>query len=346
MARSHGLTPVPVRDLIVTDWENKENVPTSFGKLAEKYHLPKSTVFSIVKRYKRTGSVEDGKRGSRKPAFTQRESREIFRKVKVNPFISAPKLREQVKEEFGKEVTAQTIRNYVHKAGLRGRSARKKPLISKRNRLRRLNFAREHVSRPMSFWNGILWSDETKINLFGADGGRKVWRSKGQALNPKNIIPTVKHGGGSIMVWGCMAGKGVGRLDFIDTKMNADVYVDLLDRNLKQSVREIGLPRNFTFMQDNDPKHVSAKAKDFFKKKKVKVLDWPAQSPDINPIEHLWDALKRKLRQTPSSNVRDLREKVRECWTKFEPEVTQNLVNSLPRRLEAVIAANGGPTAY
>lgn len=129
----------------------------------------------------------------------------------------------------------------------------------------------------MSFWNKILWSDETKVHLFGADGA----------------------GVGSVMVWGSMAGKGVGNLTFIDTKMNAEVYVNILEQTLKASAQKLGLPKSLIFMQDNDPKHTSAKVMTFFKQKKVNVLDWPAQSADVNPIEYLWDALKRNFTKPP-----------------------------------------------
>lgn len=346
MRRPYKRTSVQVRDLIITEWEDKENGPKTYASLAAKFHVPKTTVFDIINRYKQTGRIEDAKRTGRPTALTERERRDIVRKVKVDPFISTPKLQVEVKERFGKDVNCRTLQNYVRKAGFRARMARKKPLISKRNQRRRLAFARKHIKKPISFWNSILWSDESKINLFGADGANKVWRRPNEALKPRNLIPTVKHGGGSIMVWGSMASNGVGQLEFIDTKMNAEVYVDILGHNLKQSARKLKLESKFTFMQDNDPKHTSRKAVDFFKKNKVKVLDWPAQSPDLNPIEHLWDVLKRRLRESHSSNLHELRRKVREVWDGILPEVTRNLVNSLPRRLEAVIAANGGPTKY
>ncbi len=210
MARRHNHTSVQVRDLIISDWEDKENGPCTFASIAQKYHVPKTTVFDIINRYKRTGRIEDAKRTGRPRALTERESREIVRKVKEDPFISTPKLQVKVKEQFGKDVTCRTIRNYVRKEGFKGRMARKKPLISKRNKRRRLAFARKHSKKPLSFWNSILWSDESKINLFGADGSHKVWRKPNEALKPRNLIPTVKHGGGSIMVWGSMASNGVG----------------------------------------------------------------------------------------------------------------------------------------
>ncbi|CDQ68369.1 unnamed protein product [Oncorhynchus mykiss] len=108
-----------------------------------------------------------------------------------------------------------------------------------------LEFAKWHL-KTMS--NKILWSDETKIELFGLNAKHHVWRKHG-------TIPTVKHGGNSIMRWGCFSAAGTGRLVRIEAKMNETKHREILDENLLQSAQDFRLGQRFTFQQDNDPKH-------------------------------------------------------------------------------------------
>jgi transposase len=88
------------------------------------------------------------------------------------------------------------------------------------------------------------------------------------------------------MVWGCFSSKGVVNLAIIDGKMNAAMYTGILSNNIPSSVAKLGL-KKYIFQQDNDPKHTSALTKKFFKAKWIKVLEFPSQSPDLNPIEQL-----------------------------------------------------------
>uniref|UniRef100_A0A8C5PHZ7 Transposase n=1 Tax=Leptobrachium leishanense TaxID=445787 RepID=A0A8C5PHZ7_9ANUR len=101
------------------------------------------------------------------------------------------------------------------------------PSLNRVCRKTRLKFAKEHLDH---YWQNILWTDETKIELFGKNTQHYVWRKKGTAHQHQNLIPTVKHGGGSIMVWGCFAASGPGRIVVIDGKMNSRVYQDILDQ--------------------------------------------------------------------------------------------------------------------
>ncbi len=152
----------------------------------------------------------------------------------------------------------------------------------------------------------ILWSDETKIELFGLNSKRYVWRKPGTAHHLSNTVPTVKHGGGSIMLWGCFSAAGTGRLVAIEGKMNAVKYRDILDENLLQSAQDLRLGRRFTFQQDNDPKHTAKITKEWLHNNSVTVLEWPSQSPDLNPIEHLWRDLKMAVHQRLPSNLTEL----------------------------------------
>ena len=151
------------------------------------------------------------------------------------------------------------------------------------------------------------------------------------------------------MVWGCMGWEGVGRLAVVEGKMNADQYVSILEDNLLPSLEESGFfVEDVIFQQDNDSKHTSKKATKWFEDNDINVLDWAPQSPDINPIEHLWQHIKRRLGEYSimPKGVWEIWERVAEVWNEIPPEVCQNLIESMPRRLEAVIKAKGGHTKY
>uniref|UniRef100_A0AAZ3SS38 Tc1-like transposase DDE domain-containing protein n=1 Tax=Oncorhynchus tshawytscha TaxID=74940 RepID=A0AAZ3SS38_ONCTS len=139
------------------------------------------------------------------------------------------------------------------KAAQQGRSHCSKTTIKKPD----FRFATAYGDKDRTFWINVLWSDETKIELFGHNDHRYIWRRKGEACKPKNIIPTVKHWGGNIMLWGCFAAEGTGALHKIDGFMMRENYVDILKQHLKTSVRKLKLGRKWVFQMDNDPKHIS-----------------------------------------------------------------------------------------
>ncbi len=92
----------------------------------------------------------------------------------------------------------------------------------------------------MDYWNHVLWSDETKINLFGSDGVKRVWRQPGEEYKDKCVLPTVKHGGRSVMFWGCTSAGCTGELQFIEGTMNAIMYCDILKQSMIPSLRRLG----------------------------------------------------------------------------------------------------------
>ena len=250
-------------------------------------------------------------------------------------------------------LSTQTVRRHLKTAGMKAVTKRKLPFLSKRHRQQRLDFAIAHKDWTVEDWKCVVWSDETKINRLGSDGKKWVWKKAGEntgkVISDRQVEGTLKFGGGSVMMWGCMLWDGVGYACKIDGRMDADLYCQILDDELQASVDHYGkTAEDIIFQQDGDPKHRSKKATEWFKDNDFKVLPWPAQSPDLNPIEHLWSHLKRRLGEYERmpSGMLELWERVEEEWNKIDVSVCQRLIESMPRRVEAVLKAKGGHTKY
>ncbi|KAK3517541.1 hypothetical protein QTP70_012629 [Hemibagrus guttatus] len=141
-------------------------------------------------------------------------------------------------------------------------------------------------------------------------------------------------------------GLGPGRLAVINGTMNSAVYQKILKENVRPSVCDLKLKQTWVLQQDNDPKHTSKSTSEWLKKNKMKTLEWPSQSPDLNPIEMLWHDLKKVVHARKPSNVAELQQFCKDEWAKIPPQRCNRLIASYRKRLIAVVAAKGGPTGY
>ncbi|XP_012562901.2 uncharacterized protein LOC105847709 [Hydra vulgaris] len=159
----------------------------------------------------------------------------------VSRIMSARNLAKKVENEHGIKITSQTIRNGIKEAGFQRRHVCKKLYLTKNHIKRQFDFAKIYRNMDISFWKEILWSDESKFNLKSSDGAKKVWRKKGEVYKLNCMKGTVKFGDGNIIVCGPMVWKGVEKLAFIDSKMDAPLYREILKNNLKSSARKLRL---------------------------------------------------------------------------------------------------------
>ena len=192
-----------------------------------------------------------------------------------------------------------------------------------------------YLEKPLGYWNEVLWSDETKFNLFGSDGKIMVLRTTKEEMEPKCTVPTVKHCGGSVMCWGCMSSAGVGKLAFIDGNMTGEIYRRILS-----------VGNGWVFQHDNDPKHRAAVVTTWLNGNNIERINWPSFSPELNPIEHLWDEVERRMKKTNPRNVTELKECLVRIWENIESQVCKKLVDSVPSRLREVLRMKGYPTRY
>ncbi len=179
----------------------------------------------------------------------------------------------------------------------------------------------------------------------------KWWESKSvEKKDPKHTASSVKHGGGVVMAWACMAVSGTGLFNFTDdvmyddsSRINLEGYKAILPTNIQENATRL-IGKCFILHQDNDPKHPASSVKEFIRAKKCKVLDCPSQSPDLNPIEHEFHRLKRRVKAETPQNKQQLELaalKDGESISKYE---TKSLVMSIGHRLTAVIVRKASAT--
>ena len=148
------------------------------------------------------------------------------------------------------------------------------------------------------------------------------------------------------MFWGSVGWQGVEILEPLKGIMIAETYRDILARNVSKSVKKLRVRGSYIWQQDNDPKHTARIVKEWVANNQLPVMEWPAQSPDLNIIEQVWSELERRLADRRPKNKEDLIAMATQEWDLIPKEAVQKLINSIPDRIAAVIRAKGGNTKY
>ncbi len=176
-----------------------------------------------------------------------------------------------------------------------------------------------------------------KFNLRFQNYG-KVWRKKGERFKLDCLAPTFKSGRRSIFVWGCFSYYGIGNLVRIANSLNAKKYHNILKKQMFPSAQRLFNNKEFILQQDNSSIHKAKIIKNYLENKKQTVLEWPPQSPDLNCIENLWSIIDKKAKDRKPQNEKELFDVIFKTWKNIGLKTLQNLVKSMPKRLELVIA--------
>ena len=273
----------------------------------------------------------------------------IKRQVEVCPTITSRQLKEQNPELLG-NVCTRTVRRRLHEdLGYTRCAARKKPLVTYKQRMNRLQFARRHMHWNMRQWKNVICSDESMFQV--SDNCTKtVYRRKdSDPFDPKYTQKHVKFPA-KLMVWGCFNYRGVGKIIVLprNQTMNKERYLLNLEEHLYDCFRmcKVRLDRGI-FMQDGASCHTAKIIKEYFSFVNINHIEkWPGNSPDLNPIENLWSILKRQVRERDTSTIPKLEAAIYDAWRNIDKNILRNLASSLPKRLRMVIARKGYPIKY
>ena len=288
-------------------------------------------------------------RRGRKLKCTVEQQRLIKRIALQNRWLSIPALTELINRSLRNEnlhVGRETVRKTLLKFGLERRVAARKPLLTEAQRARRLDFARRFSNLPAAWWTRVVFSDEKIFR--GANNRRStfVTRRSDERLLPACLNNSPKHAV-QVHVWGAIGWAGTGGLKRVNGNLNAHAYQDQILHDLQETGPLLAARRvHWIFMQDNAPAHSAASTRAFLEERGISLLEWPGNSPDLNPIEHLWGWVQNRLPRVLPRNVEELWQLVQREWRRVPTELVRRLFNSMPRRLAAVIAAEGGTTRY
>jgi len=320
--------------------------------LSQLFKVSHQAIGKLIKKWKEHQTLEDLPRSGR-PRNTSPRQRRVLKRMALleprTPFrVHLQRFNEANPENA---ISVWTLAKILAEFGLYSRICRQKPKLSPKQITHRLRWAKEHAHWTEEDWKKVVWSDEAPFSLRGVCGRQRTIRRVGEAFNKKHVVGTTKHGGGKIQVWSCFGWNGVGKIKWIQGIMCAPDYKHILRYWMKPSMARL---QGVMFQQDNDPKHTAKITKKYLADYKtqtgITTIDWPSNSPDLNPIENLWMTLNRIKDAWPihtkPTNKAALFKRLAESWDEIGLEVLRDLIRSMPRRVKDVIKAKGHHTKY
>jgi transposase len=305
--------------------------------IAQELHCDEHAVTRWVHRWTETHSLEDSERSGRPRCTTDDIDQDIMlhsdAHINDNP--------KDIVRALDLDVSARTVRRRLNEIDLHSCIQR----AEHENVRARISFAEGYSRWTEDDWCRVMFSDETHFYL-GHLGREYVQRPPGKALNPKYTRKEKERLEGKGSLWGCICADGLGHAELYDASFDARRYQSILHLNLVRSAHQFWPRGQWWFQQDNASQHKAATSREWFHNHGIDLIDWPAWSPDLNPIEELWKDLKQRVYRRHPHTMEELERFITEEWTATDINFIARICRNMPRRLQAVIANDGHKIPY
>uniref|UniRef100_A0A8C1ZAB2 Tc1-like transposase DDE domain-containing protein n=1 Tax=Cyprinus carpio TaxID=7962 RepID=A0A8C1ZAB2_CYPCA len=288
-------------------------------KIAKSLKLSSSTVHNIIRRFRESGTISVRKGQGRKTILDARDLRALRRHCITYRNATVMEITTWAQEYFQETLSVNTILRAIRRC------------------------AKAHLKWTVAKWKTVLWSDESKFEVLFGKLECHVIQTK-EDKDKQSYYQRSVQKPASLMVWGCMSACGMGSLHIWKGSINAERYIQVLEQHMLLSRRRLFQGRPSIFQHDNARPHTASITTSWLRRRRIRVLKWPACSPDLSPIENIWCIIKRKMRQRRPKTVEQLEACIRQEWDNIPIPKLEELVSSVPRRLQTVIKRRGDAT--
>ncbi|GFV82714.1 transposable element Tcb2 transposase [Trichonephila clavipes] len=281
-------------------------------------------------------------------ATTPAEDRFLALSARRRRTTTVPQLVADHFQASGRRISATTVRNRLHNAGLYTRRPVVCVPLNGRQRRNRLCWAREHVSWTQQQWASVLFTDEYRFTMESDSGRLLIWREQRTRYHQSNTVERHSYRGGGILVWAGISLGGHTNLHVFHggTVTGLRYRDEILDPYVRPYAAAIG--NDLILMDDNARPHRARIVEEYLEDHCLERMEWPARSPNLNQIEHLWDYLGREVAalNPPPRSLHELKQGLLCVWSSLPIPVSDNLINSMGNRCRQCIQVRGGHIPY
>lgn len=319
----------------------------SIRQVARRMGCSPPTIMNLRRRYQETQSVNDRQRPGRERVTTPAVDRHIVLQHLRDRCRTATQTAAETPGRRQPRISRSTVQRRLHAANLSARKPKIGVLLNPVRRRNRLQWAQRHLPWTQGQWRSVLFTDESRFCQYQNDGRRLVWRRPGERYAECCVRQSDRWGGCGVMVWAGVSSNFRTPLVVINGNLTARRYIDEV---LETTFRPFqnAHPEIQVLQQDNARPHTARITMAYLHQHDIDVLPWPPYSPDLSPIENLWDQLGRRVsrRTPPPRNRQELVAALHQEWQNIPQDNIRRLIRSMRRRCVACIDSNGGHTKY